>query len=493
MNVYCSDCKLGDFKGSQCLVCKTPFQYRCAYCGTYLTDAGRCLCVRRCKKCDKEHSSRKLCDFFTHSGFGKSKTEEWCVSLTIGLGYPPINKSLLAPPIQYPTFPFLISRDNPIAKCSFQVRYHKNKGQGALKYDPVICSRIHDEASCMRLRELRGWGQLSFHFCLALSPKCPDFNRKIMVVPSVGCPNVLSKNSFVKRFLWATEAKTRPVVLLVHESEVGVYVKNVSGVLAEFGVGIVVWRCTSPVLGFGISRLAAQQCRCLFSDSRFDVILCDVNVAASSEIPKPKKKLSLIPSKTVDMGYTSDDEDFTGWKNSTTFVYMSSGFGTGIPTLEFEGETMPLKKTKAAKGGEGRPVEQVVVVGDDELLYDPCFITSSEDADMTAGVEYELSFIPSKVSERLTLKSDSRIDKVDIAPYGNYTNAYMELRNLYLQSLRHEDATVIEYYEKEKTCNVTVGELAGKIAKAYGLDRVVIRSLIIEKILLEYKVRHLYS
>lgn len=492
MNVYCSNCKLGDCKGSQCLVCKRAFQYRCVYCGTYLTDAGRCPCIRPCKKCNKEHSSRKTCDFFIYKDFGERDVNVWYGSLKIGMGYPPILKSLSGPPIQYSTFPFMVSRETPIAKCSFHFRYHDNRGQGALKYDPVMCSRIYDENSCMRLRELRGWGNLSFQFHLAIAPGCSKFERKIMVVPSIGCPKALGDESVAKLFLWAKEAKKRPVVLLVHESEVEDYVNIVGKVLAELDVGIVAWRCDSPVVGFGISRLAAQQCRCLFPGSGFDVILCDVNVVASSEIPKPKRKPKEISLKTVETGYASDDEDYVGWKRCTTLVYMSSGKGTGVPTLERDSETGTLQKNYK-KGGDGRPIEQVVVVGDDELLYDPCFITSSEDADMTAGVEYALSFMPSKDSKNLTRKSDARIDKMDISKFGNHSKAYIELRNIYLKSLRHEDAIVVEYYKDETTTNVTVGDLARSFAELHKLDPLVIRSLIIEKILLEYKMQYLYK
>jgi hypothetical protein len=144
-------------------------------------------------------------------------------------------------------------------------------------------------------------------------------------------------------------------------------------------------------------------------------------------------------------------------------------------------------------GGEGRPIEQVVVVGNDELLYDPCFIASSEDADMTAGVNYEISLGWSEDPDKLVRKSDAPIDKVEFAADGNFTTAYMDLRTRYLKSLAHEDAIVVEYNKDKETKLVTVGALAREIADLHHLDQLLIRSLIIEKILLAYKAAYLYQ
>jgi hypothetical protein len=487
MNVYCSKCNLGDAKGTCCMLCKQPFMFRCAYCGTYLTAAGQCMCITQCKKCSATHSRRKACNFFTAPSSGTTSGEGWHGSLSLSLGYPSVPKALSAPPLQYASFSWLLPRTQPIARCGSNFRYHKNGGKGALKYDPVGCSKIYDEASCTRLRELRGWGQLSFQFQLAIVPGCTDFSHKLMVVPSIGCPGLLCSRDIVGRLLWASQAGTRATVLFVHESEVDVYVGKVGDVLSDFGVGLVAWRSSIPVLGFGISRLAAQQCRVLFPDSGFEVILCDVNVVASSSVPAPKRQRTLPKSSSaIEQGYASDDDDMRRWKDKATFVYKGAGSGTGVPTVCWSEKTRTIEKTKAARGSQARPTEQVVVVADDELLYDPCFVTSSEDADLSAALEFELSMVSPKTSKSLKRKTPAPIDKLDLTASAPLTNAYTKLRDAYLQSLRHEDAIVIEYMDGG-TSNVLVGDLAATIAKRHGLNALVIRSLIVEKILLTYK------
>jgi hypothetical protein len=233
------------------------------------------------------------------------------------------------------------------------------------------------------------------------------------------------------------------------------------------GVGIVAWRSTPAVYGFGVSRLAAQQ---LGQDwgERSEVVMCDVNVANLNK---------------VESGYESDREEKTRKAVRSTTLYMSAGQGAGTPRRTWDDGSL---KKRRAEGGKGRPLEQVVTVGD-ELLYDPCFITSSEDGDMTAGFLDE----ENRMRQRGSVSSSSfrgtpQIEKVDLGTV-YLADAYGKARDAYLKSLDWEDQVLIVYRQDDEERTVTVGALAAEFATKHGLKADHIRSLIIEKILLQHK------
>lgn len=492
MRVYCARCKLGDYRGEQCLVCRLPFRFRCRHCATFLTADGECACVVDCRQCKLRHSRHQACQ--PPRAFGEllsssSTRAQWQGPATIGLGH---HQSVLeVSPLEIPPLK-LADEPAAIATCSFNFRYHANYGMGALKYDPVGCSAVLDERACGRLRELRGWREVSLQYCLLSAPECMDFSHKILAVPSVGCPKALALPSLLNRLLWVKGAKKRPTVLVVHESEMTVYERSLGKQLAACGVGLVAWSCQQPVVGFGVSRLAAQETVCLFPEARGNVVLCDVNV---------------IDNPRVASGYETDEEGGEPFKkvNRSTSLYASAGMGTGIATKKWDAKKSVFEGTGASSGGRGRPIEQVVIVGD-EMLYDPCFITSSEDADLTASIVFEENAVRARPRlSSTTLKARAPIEKVDFNEFGYECNAYMELRAHYLRKLNHEDGVVIAYNKDHATTTLTVGALAEFIAasiaaesvkkgkKEVKLDPVVLRSLIIEKILLQYKTQFLYK
>ncbi|MBL6986355.1 MAG: hypothetical protein ISR72_04775 [Methylobacter sp.] len=375
---------------------------------------------------------------------------------------------------EYPEPPTLSQSASPIATCSFNYRYHNNGGQGALKYDPVSCSVIHDVEACHTLRQLRGSETVSFTFFPMLLPLCTQFDRKILAVPSIGCPSFLQNTIVVNRLLWAVEARKRPTVLVVHSSEASAYLTMLGDVLERVGVGLVAWCCREPVLGFGVSRLAAQQYASTLGE-RGDIVLCDVNVVAHEKIAS---------------GYDTDNESSFTVKG--TCLYTGAGSGSGIPMFKYV-DKQGLVPTKAAKGGPTRPIEQVVTVGD-EMLYDPCFITSSEDADLTASLLFEESLMRlgrSRLSAKTFKYPRAEIQKLNLGH--NTCLSYTRIRDGYLRTLAHEDDVLINYRRRGQVRKMTVGALAKDIASNLKLDPVMIRSLIIEKILLTFKSKYIYT
>jgi hypothetical protein len=372
--------------------------------------------------------------------------------------------------LDYPQPALTLSWNEPVAVCSFVYRYHDNGGKGALKYQPVTCSKILLPAHCDELRRRRGHGAVKFHFDMRLAPGCTDFQRKVMTVPSIGCPKLLTDIKFCKKLLWAAHAQGRPTLLVVHESEVDFYMTHVKETMGLCGVGIVAWRSNPGVLGFGVSRLAAQQLGQCWGN-RGEVVMSDVNV---------------VDARTLESGYDSDKEEKARKSVRSTTLYLAAGQGAGTPRKTWDDGVMSSRK---AEGGAGRPLEQVVTVGD-ELLYDPCFITSSEDADMTAAFLDEENRMRTRGSvSTKTFRGTPEIEKVDIGsnPDDFLTDAYAKARDDYVKKLDWENAVLVRYRQDDAEHTVTIGDLAESFAKAHGLNAEQIRSLIVEKVLLKRK------
>lgn len=368
----------------------------------------------------------------------------------------------------------LAELEEPIAVCSFNYRYHKFNGVGALKYDPVSCSKVTDLNACQLLLSLRGNYRLRVKLKPLILPACIEIDKKVVAVPSVGCPKALQVEDILSHLLWANGARKRTTILVVHESEEKIYYQKLKNLLIKYGVGLVSWSCKEPVLGFAVSRLAAQQSASIIGTRRC-AVLCDANV---------------MHSKRIMDGYDSDVEKKFPVK-SPSMRYTGAGLGTGVPLKQYDGgEFTP---TKAAVGGMGRPIEQVVTISE-TTFYDPCFITSSEDADLTEEFLFEenLCRLRGQASKKTFVKN-GLIEKLDINKFGFETNNYMQLRHDYLSSLNYEDNIPILYSKDKKLTPMTVGKLAYEIATTHRLDPVIIRSLIIEKILLQYKnqARHM--
>lgn len=248
-----------------------------------------------------------------------------------------------------------------IATCSFNTRFDMFKGGGALKYDPITVGLVKNKEYFqkaynviqeIRLRRCPKYVKFEFSVELKPNPNESALNRKIMVVPSVGCPKSLTNSVFVGNLLWAAQAKERPTILVVHASEAETYRKYLEKILTEYGVGLVSWKCDSKVKGFGISRLAAQQIAYKYSELGA-AVLCDVNVVNSKDVAK---------------GYESEEEEDkqTGkiirnvypkaYPIRGTGFYAGSGFGNGIPLRKLE-----KKEVVRIKGSRGQADRKSVV------------------------------------------------------------------------------------------------------------------------------------
>jgi hypothetical protein len=376
----------------------------------------------------------------------------------------------------------------PIATLSFNYRYHDNAGKGALKYDPVSgpTSAPVDLEAADHLRSARGsFAEPEFNFVTPIPPGCADTGRKIMVVPSVGCPEFLTNIKAVRHLQWAAYAADRPTVLFVPLSELETYASKLGDILRAVGVGLVGWGSAAGLLGFGASRLAAQQYAFTIGGSRKEAVMCDVNAAASQEVAE---------------GYDTGDED-DGSDRSLKAVkgrgkYSAAGFGTGIPWYDYDPEEDELAPTGASRGGATRPIEQVVIVGH-ELLYDPGFITSSEDADLSHALLTQEAPLHEEAVDFSTFKHQAYIEKVAMDSKSLTGSVYMRQRAELLKKLADEDHILVRYRKSEGPKGrkkmvervVPIGQLAQEIADEHGLDQGEIRSLIVEKIILEAKQR----
>lgn len=417
--------------------------------------------------------------------------------------------------------------DHAIARINIDYRYIDNAGQGALKYGPVDCSRILDHDACKLIRKNRGHGNIEFFFQKRIDAHVrADYVHKVMVVPSVSCPEALEDISFCNELLWSKNTSERPTFLVVHQHEVETYVERVGKILEKLGVGLVSWVTSNEIYGFGVSRLAAQAAGQHFGQ-RGTVVICDVNVLYDDDLIA---------------GYATDDDEDSPPSATTirageadlkypnvlsSAIYVSPGMGTGVPLQEWvtdeETGNRELMPTGASPGQPGRPIEQVVIVGD-ELLFDPCFITSSEDFDMSqAFLLDQNSLRPASDGMKKTknelmsyadYKLSNRIEKVSFEG-AQHSGEYFSKRNEYLARLDYENSfKVIIPKEKEHRANprakklseadyecITIGEVVERIIKKLETEpeskapriftdaaknkfRLETRSLIIEKILL---------
>lgn len=387
----------------------------------------------------------------------------------------------------------ILALAQPIATLSFNYRYHDNAGKGALKYDPVSgpTSASMDLGAVDHLRTARGsFAEPKFNFVTAIPSGCANIGRKIIVVPSVGCPEFLTNIQAVMHLQWAANAHDRPTFLFVPLSELETYHTKLGDILKQIGVGLVGWSSAAGLLGFGASRLAAQHFAFSIDGSRREAVMCDVNAVASKEV-----------AEGYDTGEEEDGVDRSIKAVKGKGKYSAAGFGTGVPWYDYDAEEDELTRTGASRGGDTRPVEQVVIVGH-ELLYDPSFITSSEDADLTNALLTQEAPLHEESIDSSTFKyrrgkSGVHIEKVAMDSKSLSGAAYMRQRAELLEKLADENHILIRYRKSEGPKGrkkmvervLPIGELAQQIADEHSLNQGEIRSLIIEKIILEGKQR----
>lgn len=344
------------------------------------------------------------------------------------------------------------STSKPIAKINVVFRYMNCLGAGALKYGPISCSKIEDFDACQNIRSERVKGQVSFTFKVLLEPgaRYTQTEPKLipMVVPTIGCPSDLKDLIKCRAMLWSSAARERPTYLVVSHLEGDIYMQQLGLNLKQLGVGIISWSTKKPLYGFGVCRLAAQTAAENFGGN-CTIDMCDVNVLDPSlknghQVDKVKFAIKKKAKSTVDAKVLG-----TAW-------YTSTGKGSGIPLLKFDGYTLS-KLPSAGIGGGGRPIEQVITIGD-ELLFDPCFITSSEDMDMTEQFLHEQNWSRTKVTvhKGKELKDVKPLSKMKYASFkdkmtitkvlfdqGPLTHEYMIKRNEYLMQLSNEGSYIV--------------------------------------------------
>jgi hypothetical protein len=433
---------------------------------------------------------------------------------------------------------------NTIATINEELYYMKFKGVGALKYSPVACSRINDLAACENIILRRRPNATGFSFQIHLKAECTDTRNKIIVVPTIGCPAELTELPNCKQLLWAAHAKERPTYLIVHKCEATIYMKNIRENMDTLGVGIASWESTDGLFGFGASRLAAQ----MFAERighRSLIVMCDVNVldapalADGYETPDDVTSdddtsdddtsdddtsdddTSDEPSKITKKSKIDADKPSKSTKKSkidalepearefpaawSTSLYVSPGRGSGIPLRKFKGDTTEVIPGKKG-GSDNRPIEQLVMVSD-ELLYDPCFVTSSEDFDLMNEYLFDQDMlrnkrlVMSKTTKLLSIanpqahtsykKKKTAIEKV-LFEKTPLSHAYVSARRNYLLKLAHEDNYLVMIGNKTMSIAevvISIRTKLGKDGEIYNDFALELRSLIIDKILLVAKQR----
>lgn len=316
------------------------------------------------------------------------------------------------------------------------------------------------------------------------SPTLKKDRKKVMVVLSTGCPEQLSDFNLMQRLLWAHAAGIRRTYMLVHSSELDIYRTKVKSLLDRLDVGLVSWNA-GDVVGFGMSRRAAQELASKIAGD-IECFLCDHNVLHSAEI---------IENCKTDSEEDSEEETVPG-----TEAAHLCGMGTGQSkalsvarrfaqvdlSLSNSGLESPVRPSNAGSL-TGRPIEQVVKVHP-KFPYDPCFITGSEDRDLT------VRFLLGKTEmEIIRSKKSSPIKKIAFS--NNASTKYEGCLIKYLNQLgEFENQLSLTY---ERSCKelgfdsahayVTLSELSSHLARVFQRPELRLRSLIIEKFLLTYK------
>jgi len=360
--------------------------------------------------------------------------------------------------------------DGVVAYVTSCARFDKNQGTGAMKYSPVDNVKAVDIEECEKLRKRRAGTRSRLSFTTLLEPQS-QAGKKMMVVPSIGCPERFTDEAFVTGLLWGQRSTARQTVLMVHESEAKTYEKEIGDTLKKLGVGLVAWKEEKGVLGFGISRLAAQLYG--YSDTVEDVILCDHNVLAGN---KDQKAGYETEAETTKKGGPK--------KIKKKKLYWSIGPGTGITTYHLNANQMPEKTQGVSAGGAGRPVEQVVIVNK-RMSYDPCCITGSEDMEMTHEV---LSLSTHHKPSVTQYRGPKTINKTETG--ANLSTMYQQMWKANQEQLYEggEKEVEIMYFTDGECHRTTVGALSAEIVNKYpNLEKTKISSLIIDKILLAHK------
>ncbi|MPY23959.1 hypothetical protein [Shewanella sp. YLB-07] len=384
----------------------------------------------------------------------------------------------------------------PEASVRFSYRYVTSNNTGGLKYDPAIVDKllaneynsdkledvyygrqVHDSNTSTIADRTRSKQPEALTKCIMkISP-----NKQAgtpLIVASVGMPKEFKNDRGLEKLYWYNQSDSRPVYLFVHKSEVNLYEVTMGEILRKKGIGLVSWEYPSGQVGFGATRKAAVD---YSADKGFNkVIMMDHNVADS--------QYDLI----------SMAEDATSEIGDGSALYI--GLGASSSTLS----ARPVK-AHLTKKIIGRPIEQLTMLND-KVQFDPAFIASSEDMDLTKDMLFFNSLNQEELISssylKLQDKNTGAYPKILKVPLSATSRDYIQLVDDLLKKLSEEEKDIViqvksgvnasekNYVGEEvsqKEHFVTIGTLADFISDRLGKDKSRIQSIIVEKMLLQYK------
>lgn len=377
------------------------------------------------------------------------------------------------------------------ALIRFNYRYVVNDNTGALKYEPVSVDQIlnnyrelervyyrrqiHDPSPVQtRQQSQQSTSASASHFEVRLEPQ--STTGTALIVPSVGMPKEFKIKEKLEELYWYTEGSDRPVYLFVHQSELNLYHEQIGILLQTAGVGLVGWAFESGTVGFGATRKAV-------------VDFCKL---------KQLKKVTMMDCNVLmsEMDLISAAEEATSEVKDDTTLYISLGVTSG-DTYE--------KGSKAPKGllnegaVKGRPIEQFTMLNR-HVLFDPAFVSSSEDIDVSNDMKFfnsinqqkSIALKDLKLHQKLKDELASqypRINKLRLSPT---SQVYNERFTAHLTQIAQKEQNMVIEVKTGTDSNaqkhkVTVKALSEFIAAKLGKDALHIQSLIIEKMLVKYK------
>ncbi len=269
---------------------------------------------------------------------------------------------------------------------------------------------------------------------------------------------------------------SRPVYLFVHQSELNLYQEQMGTLLQAAGVGLVGWSFESGTVGFGATRKAV-------------VDFCKLNHL---------KKITMMDCNVLmsEMDLISAAEEATSEVKDDTTLYIALGVTSG-DTYE-KGTKAPnsLLNEGAVKG---RPIEQFTMLNRN-VLFDPAFISSSEDIDVSNEMKFfnsidqqkSIALKDLKLHQKLDDELESQYPRINKLRLKATSNVYNDKFKAHLTQIsENEKNLVIQVKTGTKPNvqkhNVTVQVFSEYIASTLGKDPLRIQSLVIEKMLVKYK------
>jgi hypothetical protein len=247
--------------------------------------------------------------------------------------------------------------------------------------------------------------------------------------------------------------------------------------LRDAGVGLVGWEFESGTVGFGATRKAVVD---FCKQNQFKkVTMMDCNVLMS------------------DMDLISAAEQATSKVKDDTTLYFSLGSTSG-DTYE-KGSKAPKKTTVESDSVKGRPIEQFTMLNTN-VLFDPAFISSSEDIDVSNDMKFfesinkEESIAFKELKLKLQDAQKIQYPRINKLRLNATSEIYNEKFKEHLTQISNKEKDLVVQVKTDmgkgtepKFHNVTIQTLSEFIAQKLGKDALRIQSLIIEKMLVKYK------